>query len=132
MILMRPAVFNLDGALDGQVELRRRMMEGDGRAIEALDLGPPSRLWARPHAIAQLEARVRQCLPAADGPTLVFAGSGDFHHLTPLLVGRAVEISGEPVTVVHFDNHPDWVKFDRGLHCGSWVGRAARLPASPS
>jgi hypothetical protein len=31
------------------------------------------------------------------------------------------------VTVLHFDNHPDWVRHAAGLHCGSWLGRAARL-----
>jgi arginase family enzyme len=30
--------------------------------------------------------------------------------------------------VLHFDNHPDWVQFSPGVHCGSWVGWAARLP----
>jgi arginase family enzyme len=49
--------------------------------------------------------------------------------VTPLLIERAVAASGVgAVTVVHFDNHPDWVRFGNGLHCGSWVGRAARLP----
>ncbi|HWW26621.1 MAG TPA: hypothetical protein VNZ85_12065, partial [Caulobacter sp.] len=60
---------------------------------------------------------------------LVFAGSGDFHHVAPLLIERAIAASGAgPVTIIHFDNHPDWVRFENGLHCGSWVGRAARLP----
>ncbi|KQZ28381.1 hypothetical protein ASD47_22325 [Caulobacter sp. Root1472] len=59
----------------------------------------------------------------------MFAGSGDFHHVSPLLIERAIAASDAgPVTVVHFDNHPDWVRFENGLHCGSWVGRAARLP----
>ena len=59
---------------------------------------------------------------------LVFSGSGDFHHITPLLLSRALEASGEgAVTVLHFDNHPDWVTFGPGAHCGSWVGQVARM-----
>jgi len=63
-----------------------------------------------------------------DQPELVFAGSGDFHHVTPLLLERALARFGGPATVLHFDNHPDWVRHAPGRHCGSWVGVAARLP----
>jgi hypothetical protein len=122
---MRPVFLNLDSALDKQSALRGR--EG-GLSIEARDLGPALRLWSRPRTLATLAARLRDQAPAA-APDLVFAGSGDFHHVTPLLIERAVAAAeAGPVTIVHFDNHPDWVRFDNGLHCGSWVGRAARLP----
>jgi hypothetical protein len=123
---MRALFLNLDAALEGQPALRD---QGGGLAIEARDLGPALRLWSRPPALAALAARLRDRAPAWSGGDLVFAGSGDFHHVTPLLIERAVAASGAGlVTVVHFDNHPDWVRFDNGLHCGSWVGRAARLP----
>jgi arginase family enzyme len=60
---------------------------------------------------------------------VVFCGSGDFHHVTPLLLNRALQAQGSaPVTVLHFDNHPDWVRFSPGAHCGSWVGHVARMP----
>jgi hypothetical protein len=59
---------------------------------------------------------------------VAFAGSGDFHHVTSLLIERAAARAGGPLTVLHFDNHPDWVRHARGRHCGSWVGEAARLP----
>lgn len=68
-------------------------------------------------------------LPGDFGPALVFSGSGDFHHVTPILLERAIRAAGSPpVTLLHFDNHPDWVTFGDGAHCGSWVGQAARLP----
>jgi hypothetical protein len=122
---MRPVFLNLDNALDAQPVLRDR----DGLRVEARDLGPALRLWSRPPALASLAARLRDDAPAGGVPELVFAGSGDFHHVTPSLIERAIAASDAgPVTVVHFDNHPDWVRFENGLHCGSWVGRAARLP----
>ncbi|WP_205691978.1 hypothetical protein [Caulobacter soli] len=111
--------------MDAQPVLRDR----DALTIEARDLGPALRLWSRPPALAALTARLRDRAPAGAAPDLVFAGSGDFHHVTPLLIERAIAASDAgPVTVVHFDNHPDWVRFENGMHCGSWVGRAARLP----
>lgn len=122
---MRPVFLSLDNALDAQSALRDRRAV----TVEAQDLGPALRLWSRPRALASLAARLRDRAPAGAGPDLVFAGSGDFHHVTPLLIERAIAASDAgPVTVVHFDNHPDWVRFKNGLHCGSWVGRAARLP----
>jgi hypothetical protein len=123
---MRPLFLNLDAALEEQPALRDR---GGGLAVEARDLGPALRLWSRPPVLAALAERLRDRAPAGGGPELVFAGSGDFHHVTPLLIERAIAASDAgAVTVVHFDNHPDWVRFENGLHCGSWVGRAARLP----
>src|SRR5262249_6558403 len=38
-----------------------------------------------------------------------------------------IEQCGEPVTLVHFDNHPDWVRWAPRWHCGSWVNRALEL-----
>lgn len=124
---MRPVLLNLDQALVGQVRLQTRFAELDGCEVSALDLGPQLRLWARPPVLALLRDRLAQY--EHEGPEVVFMGSGDFHHLSALLIERA--IGADPrrlVTVIHFDNHPDWVRFESGLHCGSWVGHTARLP----
>jgi arginase family enzyme len=32
------------------------------------------------------------------------------------------------LTVVHIDNHPDWVSWPRTFNCGGWVNRALELP----
>jgi arginase family enzyme len=126
---MRTALLHLDGALHLQHELRRRVADEGGLDLECRDLGPALRLWSRPAALDRLSERLGAALPVDRGPTLVFGGSGDFHHVTALLLERACQAAGdEAMTVVHFDNHPDWVRHGAGLHCGSWVGRAARLP----
>lgn len=126
---MRTALLHLDTALTGQRELARSVASRGGRNLDCRHLGPALRLWSRPRALERLRNRVAASLPASDGPFLVFSGSGDFHHITPTLLARASEAAGAPpVTLLHFDNHPDWVKFDNGAHCGSWVGKAARIP----
>jgi arginase family enzyme len=126
---MRTALLHLDGALTGQRELAQSVWGRGGRGIDLRHLGPALRLWSRPRALQRFRARVASDLPASGGATLVFSGSGDFHHITPTLLDRACEAADHPpVTVLHFDNHPDWVRFANGVHCGSWVGRAARLP----
>jgi hypothetical protein len=126
---MRTALLHLDSALTLQRELASTVWDRGGLGLDLRQLGPALRLWSRPRALERLRARVASDLPASEGPTLVFSGSGDFHHITPTLLDRACEAAGRPpVTVLHFDNHPDWVRFANGAHCGSWVGWAARLP----
>lgn len=126
---MQTAMLHLDDALSPQARLREAVCAGGGLELDCRDLGPALRLWSRPPMLQRLSDRLAQVLPAEAGPAVVFAGSGDFHHITPILLARAIAAAEEPaVTVLHFDNHPDWVTFEPGAHCGSWVGRAARLP----
>lgn len=123
---MRPVLLKLDDSLEHQDALAEAARALNGRVVEAGDLGPELRLWSRPSALYAVEARFAE--GAERLPELTFAGSGDFHHLTPILLRRAIRSAGHPpVTVIHFDNHPDWVRFEDGMHCGSWVGAAARM-----
>ena len=55
---------------------------------------------------------------------IVFMGSGDFHHVSFLLIERVQT----QVEVVVFDNHPDNMRYPFGIHCGSWVSHVSRLP----
>lgn len=126
---MKAAILHLDNALLDQSSLRQAVYAGGGRVMHYRDLGPELRLWSRPEGLERLRRRLACAMPPTFGPVVVFSGSGDFHHITPLLLERAIAAAGGPrVTVLHFDNHPDWVRFEAGAHCGSWVGQAARLP----
>jgi len=51
-------------------------------------------------------------------------GSGDYHHLTALWLRQLVE----PVTLISFDNHPDWDIRPPRWCCGTWINRALELP----
>ena len=122
---MRPVFLHLDDALLDQPALLAEGRAAGGIEIDARALGPRLRLWSRPDALRKLGA----ALDAGgwpDRPALAFYGSGDFHHVSAVLIARAAAQAGEPVTVVHVDNHPDWVRFRNGLHCGSWASSTAR------
>ena len=86
--------------------------------LELRDWGPhlrfsaPSRLVEKFYR--EIEAQLR--------PFILY-GSGDFHHLTALWLRRVQQ----PVTVVSFDNHPDWDIRPPQWGCGSWVNRALKL-----
>lgn len=90
--------------------------------VDLRDLGPALRLWSRGKNIGA--ARARLAAAADSRPSVTFMGSGDFHHLAALLAERVEE----PFTLLHFDNHPDWVRLAPRWHCGSWVNRVLALP----
>ncbi len=56
----------------------------------------------------------------------VLLGSGDYHHVTQLLLERLP--SDEPIHLIVCDNHPDNMRYPFGIHCGSWVYWASKLP----
>lgn len=72
----------------------------------------------------RLQALLEPRLPEGHGTVLL--GSGDYHHLSHLLIQR--QRSSGPFQVVVFDNHPDNMRFPFGIHCGSWVRHVAMLP----
>ena len=119
---MHLQILDLDGSLDAQTSLRTLAPWDSVTTVPLRDLAPRLRLWSRNATMAQARARIA-ALPYAV-PTLHLLGSGDFHHLAVLLMERAPE----PITLIHIDNHPDWVRLAPRWHCGSWVNQALRLP----
>jgi len=119
---MHLQILDLDGALDAQTSLRAVAPWDSVSTIALRDLGPRLRLWSRERTMRAARARIPA--QARAEPTLHLLGSGDFHHLAVLLM----ETAPEPITIIHIDNHPDWVRLAPRWHCGSWVNRALRLP----
>jgi arginase family enzyme len=54
-----------------------------------------------------------------------FLGSGDLHHISYSILKTIVLPRFQ---IVVFDNHPDNMIFPSGIHCGSWVYHASKLP----
>ncbi|MCL2020851.1 MAG: hypothetical protein FWG81_01790 [Betaproteobacteria bacterium] len=112
---MNALVLDLDDSVRGLPDIMRLKM-GDWQ--EAVRFGCSWRIWH------EFRARLETLLPAAHGPVLM--GSGDFHHISCLLIERQRQHDGLHVLVC--DNHPDNMRFPFGIHCGSWVAHAACLP----
>jgi arginase family enzyme len=76
-----------------------------------------------------LRAIGKRFAPVLDAlaPQTVFLGSGDYHHVSYLLIER-LRILGAQLQIVVFDNHPDNMRYPFGIHCGSWVWHVSRLP----
>jgi hypothetical protein len=110
-----PLVLDLDGAVQGLAgghTIRLRNWE------EAVRFGCSSKTW---RAFGRC---LDQVLAGSYGTVLV--GSGDFHHVSHLLLTHCR--TPDPFDVVVLDNHPDNMRFPFGIHCGSWVSHAASLP----
>jgi hypothetical protein len=106
----KPLHLNLDDAWTG--------LEG----FETADLrawGPGLRYHGRRSEVEAFYEHVRGRLT-----DFVLYGSGDFHYLAAVLLRRV----SEPVTVVSFDNHPDWDVRPPYWACGGWVNRALEMP----
>jgi arginase family enzyme len=87
--------------------------------IDATKWGPRLRFSTSPRAVEQFYREVSPHLGK-----FVLYGSGDFHHLTALWLRQ----THEPITLVSFDNHPDWDVRPPRWCCGGWVNRALELP----
>lgn len=87
--------------------------------VDATMWGPRLRFSTSARAVEQFYREIDAQLPR-----FILYGSGDFHHLTGLWLRHA----REPVTLVSFDNHPDWDVRPPRWCCGSWINRALELP----
>lgn len=118
---MRLHILDVDGSLQAQHAVRSAAPWTAVDGVDLRDLGPRLRLWSRDRTLRA--ARERLAALSVE-PSVTLLGSGDFHHLAVLLMER----TRAPVTVIHIDNHPDWVRLAPRWHCGSWVNQALRLP----
>jgi len=116
---MHLRILDLDGSLPAADTFAGTAAWASVDTVPLRDLGPALRLWARAVTMQRAGERLQQ-----SGRTVTLIGSGDFHHLAVPLIAQA----REPVTVVHFDNHPDWVRWAPRWHCGSWVNEVLKLP----
>lgn len=86
------------------------------------------RLWTNTKGMKVLRtavAELRKKYP--EDKWLTFTGSGDFHQTTATLI-ESLPQSARPVTIILFDNHPDWFKAPAHYHCGAWVVQALKQP----
>ena len=120
--IMNPLVLDVDGSvgtLAGEVRLPLQNWQ------EAIRFGCTGSRYAAFRAAVEVQ------MPAQYGTVLM--GSGDFHHLSWLLIERCIArlafSAARPLRVVVLDNHPDNMLFPWGVHCGSWVRCVAMHPA---
>lgn len=125
---MQLCLLQLDDALDAQTSFIQACDRAGARRIQMREHGSRIRLWGYHAEIAAFQEKLSHALDGTSQPRLTFIGSGDFHHVTALLLAAALQHHAEPVTLIHVDNHPDWVHFEKGMHCGSWINNPIEHP----
>lgn len=113
MLAEKVRILDFDGSLLRQKRLIERYRP---EIVDLAALGPLCRLWAN----QKTADTIKQALKPGAKHCVTFLGSGDFHHISPLLAGQFTE----PLTLIVFDFHPDWDILPPQLGCGSWVSRA--------
>ncbi len=112
-------IFDFDGSVTTQQILLQRYCQ----RTEIVDLHSQrnvARLWTRPAVYERLAHENF----SGRRPYFSLLGSGDYHHFSLALIAN----QEGPLTVVLFDNHPDWMRPPHRYHCGTWVYSLARLP----
>jgi len=108
-------ILDFDASVNKQKNLLRKYPH---QIVNLQDLAPSARLWMN----GRVKNAVVRRLRATSARGVTFIGSGDFHHITPLLLDELQE----PVTLIVFDLHPDWDILPPRFGCGSWVSEALR------
>ncbi len=112
-------IFDFDGSVTAQYAFLRRFRHL--RITRPMTLFQQSaRLWCGERHFC----KISQSMQLENINQFSLLGSGDYHHLTLALLQQ----HKLPLTLVLFDNHPDWMRPPYKYHCGSWVYTAARLP----
>lgn len=105
-------ILNFDNSVTKQQALLSKYAH---EVIDLTPLGPEARFWMGSKTEKQVENKI-----AGSGKNAVtFLGSGDFHHISKILIGQFEE----PLSVIVFDHHPDWCVLPARLNCGSWVNK---------
>ena len=121
---MRTRLIDLDSSISAQPPLAALVDEGLAGCIDLRASAPRLRIFASRSAMREFADAVEAAALPGRGAEITFYGSGDFHHMAAAFVAR----HDTPLTVIHVDNHPDWVTFPATHNCGAWVNRALELP----
>lgn len=105
-------ILNFDGSLIKQKNL---LSSYENRVVDLTHLAAQARYWISAKTRLEIEKIINQTRKNS----ITFLGSGDFHHISEILISQFEE----PLCVISFDFHPDWDIQPAYLNCGSWVSR---------
>ena len=110
MLHKKIRILNFD---DSIVKQNNLLLQYEKDILDFRDLGPQVRCWI--DALTREVIQKRICNSAKN--SITFLGSGDFHHISEILISQF----NEPMCVIVFDFHPDWAILPPRFGCGSWV-----------
>jgi len=108
-------ILNFDQSVTRQSNLLAKF---PNQIIDLTNLAPAGRLFAS----GAWRAKIKQAIPKTNLIAPTFLGSGDFHHISEILL----EDCPGPCSLIVFDFHPDWDILPPHFGCGSWVTRVLK------
>ncbi|MDD5595412.1 MAG: hypothetical protein PHY94_04095 [Candidatus Omnitrophica bacterium] len=108
-------VLNFDNSIIAQ---RKLFSAYPAEIVDFISLAHRARLFMSPG----VRKKILSTLASGNKNYPYFLGSGDFHHISEILVSR---IDAAACLVV-FDFHPDWDILPPRFACGSWVSQALK------
>ncbi|MFZ2357521.1 MAG: hypothetical protein WAW67_06860 [Candidatus Omnitrophota bacterium] len=108
-------ILNFDDSILKQKNLLSRYKT---EVIDLKGLAPQARYFLNAKIRSLIERRIKSS--AKD--SITFLGSGDFHHISEILISQF----NEPISCISFDFHPDWEIVPPRFGCGSWVSEVLR------
>lgn len=112
MLDKRIRVLNFDNSIIAQPKLLSRY---PAEIIDFTSLSSSARLYIS----SVLRGKILDFLAPEEKKYPTFLGSGDFHHISEILISQI----DAPACLIVFDFHPDWDIFPPRFACGSWVSR---------
>ena len=104
---------------DDSIARQKRLLSSyKAEIIDFKSAGPAARFWVNSRDRDEIKRRIGK----NGNNALTFIGSGDFHHISGVLI----EGFDEKLSLISFDAHPDWHIFPPRFGCGSWVRNALR------
>ena len=88
------------------------------RILDLRESGPAVRCWMDKSGRSIIADRI--C--GSEKSAVTFLGSGDFHHISEVLISQFID----PLSVFVFDAHPDWDILPPRFGCGSWVSEVLK------
>lgn len=110
---------------DGSVLEQNRLLNffckspNSAQIIDFKDIAPSCRYMATSRQLSKIKHKLENTLSDA----ITFYGSGDFHHISSVLISQVQY----PVSVIVFDNHPDWDTMSPCISCGSWIREICKM-----
>lgn len=114
-------ILDFDASILAQANLVNRYTKPpySAQIIDFKDIASSCRYLATKRTLNKISERLKNSSHNA----ITLYGSGDFHHISSLLVSRYTN----PVGVIVFDHHPDWDRFSPYISCGSWVTEISKI-----
>jgi len=110
--MLKPQIRVLD--FDGSILKQQRLLSSyPHQIISCTDLAQQARLWMN----ERISSCIQQRLGESAQDSVTFLGSGDFHHISSILLNQF----SEPLSLIVFDLHPDWDILPPRQACGAWV-----------